>query len=151
MNKKKLTNPTNPTAAQAVYRNRLWIDALEANGKKGRGRMRAKHGGRCCLQVAEDVAISCGLKITRSDASAGTPTSDVSNFFGWPDTNPNLKLPSGEFVCAAGVNDGLGKDHTDLKKYKDKGLSHKQIAECVYNTFVAPKANKFSFTLKKSK
>jgi hypothetical protein len=142
---KKLKNPTNPTPQQVVYRNRLLAEALRKNPKKATGQMR-KGGGRCCLQVAEDVAISCGLDIERSISDDAYPHYEVSAFFGWSDVKDNIfKCPIGDKIESkepAELNDNTWYNG------KAKGLPHSKIAECVENTFVHPKNPKWSFTIK---
>ena len=127
-----MKNLLNPTPAQAKYRNRLWAKALRENKRKARRTMKDLHGGRCCLRVAEDVAIECGVEIKLRKSKL--PSYKVSCFFGWGAFNvPSLNLPDGTIMSAAEINDDLN----------DCGLSHKQIAECVENTFVHPKNQKW--------
>lgn len=135
----KIKNLLKPTKQQIQYRNRLWAEALLENKKKARNAMRNKHGGRCCLQVAEDVAISCGLDIKRSLADDEQPTEDVATFFGWNSTDPDINIPNGEVVTASGLNDNVGE--------RCVGVSHAKIAECVLNTFVHPSKKKWTFKL----
>lgn len=68
----KARNFTNPSRRTIKRRAHLLAKALRENPRKARGQMR-KGGGRCCLQVAEDVAIACGLKIERSSAVESAP------------------------------------------------------------------------------
>jgi hypothetical protein len=139
------TNLLNPTPAQVKHRNRLWADALLNNKRKARGAM-YNDGGRCCLAVAQDVAVACGLDIDKkSDDSF--PSYSVREFFGWPSVNPNLKViidGNDHDIEASTLNDALDVVVRN-DKFNDKGLSHKQIAECVLNTFVHPSKIKQSF------
>ncbi len=131
---KKLKNPLNPTEQQRIYRNGLWAKALEANKRKARESMRDGHGGRCCLQVAEDVAIECGLDIKRSDYSAEYPSHEVGLFFGWYNTkgyttnNPRLSYEE-DSISASELNDN------EYHNGKSKGLPHKEIAKIVRKNF----------------
>lgn len=147
--KKKKNSLLEPTPAQVKVRNRMWAEALIENKRKARDGMYNKNGGRCCLAVAQDVAISCGLEIEDKDAGDGFPVSEVADFFGWGTTNPHLELPHGRTLCASEINDGDSDLDEKLPKgtkcdiqfgtkaYK-KGLSHKEISLCVLNTFVRP-------------
>lgn len=143
--KRKIKNLLNPTPAQIKYRNRLWADALMKNKRKANGWMCDSKGGRCCLKVAEDVAIACGVKVDRFDSY--TPHDNVSDFFGWKENNPHLELPNGETEEAAGINDGVMSKHTTNKNILKHGVTHKKIAECVMNTFVHPSKKKWTFKL----
>lgn len=118
----------NPTKEERIARNKAWAKALKENPKKAKGRLRCSDGGRCCLGVAEDVAIRLGLKVEKSFPSAGIPSWKVCEFFGWEDdVHPDLVVNElGYKLSAIQVNDGLD-------------LSHKKIAECVLNTFVRKK------------
>lgn len=147
MSKKK--NLLNPTPAQVVYRNRLWAQALLANhDKKGKniGSM-YKDGQRCCLAVAQDVAYKCGLPNYKG-FDCHHPHEDVSRFFGWLKTAPMLDVQRQNKTikaeCAIDLNDGFISEN---KKYREQGLSHRQIAECVMNTYVHPSKPKFSFSV----
>jgi hypothetical protein len=151
--KNKTADLLNPTPAQVKYRNRLWADALLQNKRKARGLM-YNDGGRCCLAVAQDVAVSCGVNLDKkSDDSF--PHFHVQKFFGWASVNPFLKVVMNgkdKVMAASTLNDGL-LDETDKDvvvrndKLNAKGLSHKQIAECVLNTFVHPSKAKQSFKI----
>lgn len=152
----KLEKLLKPTPQQIKHRNRLWAEALMANKRKNRECMRSEDGrGRCCLAVAEDVAIACGLPSEyRRNNDQGTPREEVAEFFGWRHQNPTFTLPGNHVGSAASVNDGLEEDgfsEEELEKFSkknlEKGLSHKQIAECVLNTFVHPSKKKWSFKL----
>lgn len=118
-----------PTPAQIKYRNRKWAEALEKNENKATDQMRDNDGGRCCLQVAEDVAIAMGLDVPRSKSYASSPSYKVKRFFGWEATNPALIIESREvpdgIASASSLNDGSFT----------REFSHKEIAECVLNTF----------------
>lgn len=144
---KNKTDLYNPTRAQIKYRNRLWANALLANKKKARTEMYDEHGGRCCLAVAQDVAISCGVENIDKKVNTQYPHMSVASFFGWDSNVPDLKYKDVDgFECteeAAQLNDGIL--NTMDVKFKDKGLSHKQIAECVLNTFVRPANPKYTF------
>lgn len=120
---KKLKNPLNPTPRQIILRHKAWAKALQENPKKAKGTLRCGDG-RCCLGVAEDVAIELGLDIEKSHGGHALPSVGVSQFFGWGDRNPNLVSDnSGKLISAAYINDALD-------------LPHIEIAECVLNTFV---------------
>lgn len=146
------TTLLNPTPAQVKHRNRLWVEALLKNKRKARGEMYNQDGGRCCLAVAQDVAISCGLDIGYKKNSDSFPHNNVADFFGWGNTNPWLKVVINDKIIdhqASSLNDGGDWDGMDISNQKiaDKGLSHKQISECVMNTFVHPSKPKQSFKL----
>ena len=151
------TNLLNPTPAQVKHRNRLWVNALLENKRKARKKMYDKDGGRCCLAVAQDVAIACGLDIERNAGCGDFPHNSVRFFFGWGNNNPRLTVvvnDAHKVMAASTLNDGLGDLDSDVavldKKLMIKGLSHKQIAECVLNTFVRPSKPKQSFKIKAS-
>ena len=155
---KNKTDLLNPTPAQVKHRNRLWVDALLKNKRKARGEMYNHNRGRCCLAVAQDVAYSCGLDIERKAGDGSFPDDSVCEFFGWGANNPRLTVVMNgvhKVMPASTLNDGLG-DETDSDlvvhdaKLNSKGLSHKQIAECVLNTFVRPTKIKQSFKIKAS-
>jgi len=140
---KKIKNLLNPTKAQIKYRNRLWATALRKNKKKARGRM-CEAGGRCCLAVAQDVAIAHGVEVDDEyDECEYIPFESVGDFFGWETNIPNFKLPDGTVEESAYVNDS-----NIYNANGSKGMSHKRIAECVENTFVHPKTPKWTFKLK---
>ena len=149
MKKKDLLNPT---PAQVKHRNRLWAEALLKNKRKARGEMYGDKGGRCCLAVAQDVAISCGVEV--DGVYDSLPADDVVEFFGWDSDNPMLTVVvDGETKrnVASAMNDGTPSiDFTLIKdkKFKEKGLSHKQISELVMNTFVHPNKVKQSFKIR---
>ena len=109
-------------------------------------------GGRCCLAVAQDVAISCGVEV--DGVYDSLPADDVVEFFGWDSDNPMLTVVvDGETKrnVASAMNDGTPSiDFTLIndKKIKEKGLSHKQISELVMNTFVHPNKVKQSFKIR---
>jgi hypothetical protein len=148
MKKKDLLNPT---PAQVKSRNRLWAEALLKNKRKARGEMYGDKGGRCCLAVAQDVAISCGLEVDRVYDSL--PADAVGMFFGWDSDNPSLTVVvdgETERNVASALNDGaayVGSVAIKDKKIREKGLSHKQISEIVMNTFVHPSKVKQSFKI----
>lgn len=154
---KNKTNLLNPTPAQIKHRNRLWVNALLENKRKARKEMHDKEGGRCCLAVAQDVAIACGALDSYLRKDNGTfPHSNVQLFFGWRSIDPilNLKI-NGKIVEeeASILNDGHSEfAECEIKdpKMNKKGLSHKQIAECVLNTYVRPSKFKQSFKIKAS-
>jgi hypothetical protein len=149
MKKKDLLNPT---PAQIKHRNRLWAEALLKNKRKARGEMYGDKGGRCCLAVAQDVAISCGVEVVGVYESL--PADTVCMFFGWDSDNPSLTaVVNGEETkrnAASALNDGaayVGSVTIKDKKIVEKGLSHKQISELVMNTFVHPNKVKQSFKI----
>lgn len=147
MSKKK--NLLNPTPAQVVYRNRLWAQALLANhDKEGKNKSSMYNNGRrCCLAVAQDVAHQCGLPNYKGFHSS-YPHRDVARFFGWLKTAPMLNVQRKDKTIKAesaiDLNDGVISAN---KKYHLHGLSHRQIAECVMNTYVHPSKPKFSFSV----
>jgi hypothetical protein len=152
---KNKTNLLNPTPAQIKHRNRLWVDALMKNKRKARGEMYNHNRGRCCLAVAQDVAYSCGLDIERKAGDGNFPHDSVGEFFGWDTNIPLLTVVMNgkpRAMAASTLNDGLGNE-TDPDvlvhnaKLIHKGLSHKQIAECVLNTYVHPTKIKQSFKI----
>jgi hypothetical protein len=114
--------------------------------------MYGEKGGRCCLAVAQDVAISCGVEV--DGVYDGLPDNDVAEFFGWDSDNPSLTVVvNGEIKrdAASALNDGttsIGSAPIKDKKIKEKGLSHKQISELVMNTFVHPSKVKQSFEIR---
>jgi hypothetical protein len=141
-----------PTPAQIKHRNRLWAEALLKNKRKARGEMYDGKGGRCCLAVAQDVAISCGVEVFGVHDSL--PADDVCAFFGWGSDNPDLTVVvDGETKrnVASALNDGtpsIGSASIKDKKIVEKGLSHKQISELVMNTFVHPNKVTQSFEIR---
>ena len=137
---------THPTPAQIVHRNRQLAKALMENKRKATMQMRDDQSGRCCLQVAEDYAISCGLPVDRSSKDACEPCTDVGDFFGWGCSNPMLITPNGTCYLASTLNDGAEYEWKN-KQWESKGLSHKKVAECFLNTYVTPKRPKWSFKL----
>jgi hypothetical protein len=147
----KKKNLLDPTPAQVKSRNRLWAEALLKNKRKARGGMYDDKGGRCCLAVAQDVAISCGVKVV--GVHDGLPANDVCMFFGWDSDNPFLTAVVNGVTkrgAASALNDGtpsIGSALIKDTKIVEKGLSHKQIAELVMNTFVHPSKVKQSFKI----
>jgi hypothetical protein len=147
----KKKNLLNPTPAQIKSRNRLWAEALLKNKRKARGEMYGDKGGRCCLAVAQDVAISCGVEVDGVHDSL--PANDVCMFFGWDSDNPSLNVVvNGETKrnVASALNDGtkyIGSASIKDTKIVEKGLSHKQISELVMNTFVHPNKVTQSFKI----
>lgn len=155
-----MKNPLNPTKRQKQYRNRLWAEALTNNTRKTRGRMKDTAGGRCCLRVAEDLALKM-LPVTYTEKytrGKQFPGIMVSEFFGWDQYSHNSSIPllvipkkddcskSGYMErTAADVNDN-GFIHLNSNKYK-KGLPHSKIAECVMNTYVHPSRVEWTFEL----
>ena len=143
-----------PTPAQTKHRNRLWAQALVENRKKARGKMKdAKTGGRCCLRVAEDLALQLlPADVTRDyTRNPSLPATMIYDFYGWYNDGkydndsekvPMLELPDGGAEDATTLNDSYAY------KGKDNGLSHAAIAECVLNTFVHPKKQKWSLLKK---
>lgn len=120
MKKKKYKNLLNPTKAQIKHRNELWAKALQENEKKAVGVMYDGEGGRCCLAVAQDVAVSCGLEL-EFGIDSFLPDVNTTKFFGWNDIIPLLDYAKGGHKHASLLNDG--------------GASHKQIAGMVLRTF----------------
>jgi hypothetical protein len=138
----------NPTPSQIKYRNRKWAEALINNKRKARETM-YYNGGRCCLAVAQDVAHELGL-VNYRGSDENFPHKNVSRFFGWGEFMPSLQYKdyNGKiyYAPADALNDGRRNESMNIKIY-DKGISHKQIAECVLNTFVHPKKQSFSFSI----
>lgn len=141
---RKVKNLLNPTPAQVKYRARLWAEALLKNKHKAKGHMKVGEG-RCCLQVAQDVAIACGVNVGVADKYSPVPS--VSYFFGWGTTDPEISLPGDISRPAANVNDGIISTITENKKFLKEGLPHKLIAECVMNTYVHPSKKTWTFKL----
>lgn len=143
--KAKYKNLLSPTVAQVKFRAKLWVEALRKNPRKATGAM-YKNSGRCCLAVAQDVAKECGVSIGSEDENF--PTENVRKFFGWESRTPELFVLRDDGTvdseCSVDLNDGL---NCGKVKYDTKGLSHKQIAECVGNTFIHPSKKKFSFKI----
>lgn len=139
----------NPTPSQIKYRNRKWSEALINNERKARGTMYSHDGGRCCLAVAQDVAHELGLADYRGHCES-YPHEHISEFFGWQSFDPSLqyKKHNGkiDYAPASMLNDGLKNQRRNQKIYNE-GIPHKQIAECVLNTFVHPKKQSFSFLI----
>ena len=121
-----MKNLYNPTPAQIKYRNRLWAEALKKNRKKAKNAM-YRNGGRCCLAVAQNVAIEHGVDVDKRKCG-DVPHEEVARFFGWGSVTPYLLTPTGAIRTASDINDG----------YNGEELSHAKIAECVLNTFVHP-------------
>jgi hypothetical protein len=148
----KKKNLLDPTPAQIKSRNRLWAEALLKNKRKARGEMYGDKGGRCCLAVAQDVAISCGVEVVGVYDSL--PADGVCMFFGWGADNPMLTVVvdgETERSAASALNDGtpsIGSASIKDTKIVEKGLSHKQISELVMNTFVHPSKVKQSFKIR---
>jgi hypothetical protein len=161
----------NPTPSQIKYRNRKWSEALINNERKARGTMYSHDGGRCCLAVAQDVAHELGLPDYRGYCEShpydqdvahelgladyrghceSYPHEHISEFFGWQSFDPSLqyKKHNGkiDYAPASMLNDGLKNQRRNQKIYNE-GIPHKQIAECVLNTFVHPKKQSFSFLI----
>lgn len=132
------------TPARIKERNEAWAKALDINEAKARRLMR-DGDGRCCLAVAEDVAVELGYKGSRGGCIC--PHSDLGAFFGWFGFHglrgrfviPILKRPpargKGENL-ASNLNDGVHlQDAARCARFADDGLTHKEIAECVRHTF----------------
>lgn len=136
----------NPTKAQIKHRNRIWAEALLTHQRKTRSKMYDGKGGRCCLAVAQDIAIEHGVKVDKKE-SLYAPYRLVADFFGWDSIDPQLWVNVNgkrEFINASGINDG--NSSFSSQKNRAKGLTHPQIAECVLNTFVHPKSPKSTFS-----
>jgi hypothetical protein len=140
--KKKIKNALNPTPQQIKVRNKLWADALVKNKKKATGEMYSDNGGRCCLAVAQDVAIACGLEVDK-EYDESYPHPNVGKFFGWDKQLPTLSVPNEKKEEAIELN-----DESRYSFGTSTGMSHKKIAECVLNTFVRPKTKVWTFKLK---
>lgn len=134
---RKFSNISEKTRKQ---RNRMLAEELKKNPKKCRLSLRDEKGGRCCLQVAEDLAIKCGLDIKRSDKDEHLPNKLISDFYGWEkyDHDPRLRIYPKDhpkhteiIETAANLNDGF----SELKNIPKKGFSHKKIAEFFLNTY----------------
>jgi len=141
----KTKNLFDPTPAQVKHRNRLWADALLKNKKKAIGEM-YHDGGRCCLAVAQNVAIKCGVDIPNGYSEEGQmPHKLVAEFFGWSGCNPILLFPKNEDVSRESASDL--NDVAHYSQNGSNGMTHKKIAECVLNTFVHPSKKKWSFKI----
>ncbi len=135
---KKQKDIFNPTPAQVKYRNRKWAEALMTS-VKAKNSLVGKNGeSRCCLGVACDVANEMFPSSIKSasefnDEAKGVPDEKVKNFFGWKSNIPKLKIPN-DLISAVELNDsGIVSDDKTID------VTHKQISECVLNTFVRPK------------
>lgn len=113
-----------PTPEQIKERAKLWADELRKNPRKAIRRMRDDDGGRCCLCVAEDVAISCGLEVEEAEIIDFYPKWQTALFFGWtPESNetgddefnqpPPLKWQELS-VNATALNDDYDLSHTEI-------------------------------------
>lgn len=120
-------NLLNPSLKQIKERAELWAKALEANKRKARKTMKDGHGGRCCLQVAQDVAKSCGV-VMNVDKYSLLPTRETARFFGWENTNPIIASKT-QYKTASDIND------YEVYNKRDTGLPHKEIAKLVRETF----------------
>lgn len=134
-----------PTEGQKKYRNRLWAEALQKNKKKATGSM-YDCGGRCCLAVAQDVAIKNGVTIEKNYSDGEQPHPLVGVFFGWGEKIPRMFFPKEEKLCSTSAIDL--NDESEFSANGSNGMSHKRIAECVLNTFVHPSKKKWSFIVK---
>lgn len=129
----------NPTPAQVKYRNRKWAEAL-MKSRKGTNQL-VDGRKRCCLGVACDVAYKMfpdliDNAISQDKRGFGVPDGKVNDFFGWVDKVPELKVNHIKSIGAVTLNDdGVYSD----EKGVDIPVTHKQISECVLNTFVRPK------------
>lgn len=141
-------NLLNPTPQQVKIRNRMWAEALIKNKKKTTGKMYCD-GGRCCLAVAQNVAIANGVDIPKNYENYGFPHNDVVQFFGWDNENPRLFI-----ATQFGLSSIEASDLNDEKIYSANGslgMSHKKISQCVMNTFVHPSKKKWSFQIEACK
>lgn len=129
---------TPPTKAQKIERAQRWVTALQNNKRKAVEEMKDNKGGRCCLAVAQDVAIKVG-GICLIDPSNLMPEGETIKWFGWGPSTPLLRTPNGATIDASELNDGTNGI---------KPLTHKQIAECVIATFINPD-HRFTFQLEK--
>jgi len=113
-----------PTPQQIRERNEAWARALEANPKKCVGQMRDSQGGRCCLAVAQDVALELGMTWPvngdgyKKPEDWLNPWPETSDFFGWGNVSGASCILQGQ--NAAAWNDGT--------EYIDE-LSHAEIAK----------------------
>ena len=105
-----------PTPQQIRERNEAWARALEANPKKCVGQMRDGQGGRCCLAVAQDVALKMGMDAPMDFELPSTPWDEVADWFGWDSVNPYLETSSGEPMIAAQINDEADLPHAEIAK-----------------------------------
>lgn len=111
---------------------------LEANSKKAIGRMRDTEGGRCCLCVMEDYAISIDPAIRRG--SQYTPSSDLVCFYGLANNISevdnrandielfNFVFENGDY--ASDCNDG--ETNSNVKEH-----THKEIAARIRAEFLS--------------
>lgn len=92
------------TSAQKE-RNKRFIKALRENKVKACETMRGAAGGRCCLAVATDVALSDpeGFKLTPE--TEFNPPEELAEYYGWEARNPTLEVDGVEYP-ASNVNDG---------------------------------------------
>lgn len=99
--------------------------------------MKDGKGGHCCLNVAQECGINLGSKSQKASIKDIIPTTQTKRFFGWDESNALLVVPNGHNkIQAALLNDGSSLGHLPTP--------HKIIAECVMNTFVHPKKQRWS-------
>lgn len=109
-----------------AHRARKLAAALRANKKKAKSAMANKAGGRCCLCVAEDVAVEAGkAKKQRNRCNLNFPAGDTIKYFGWLEDNPYLFVDQGKTkeFSAADLNDSVHE------------IPHRIIAEFFLLTF----------------
>jgi len=113
---------------EQIERNRAFIRDLRANEKKAMGTMRTPDGGRCCMCVAYDTALTLGGEF-KGALTGCLPPADMSEFYGWPRNamgNANPLLDYGKMTeTAANFNDG-----SDCPE-----LTHAEIADAFEATF----------------
>ena len=106
--------------------------ALESNPKKSIGRMRDNLGGRCCLCVMEDYAISIDPDIKKGGSM--TPSLDLEGFYG---LTRSENLHDSVFVFNFDFKDGvLASECNDGTAYV-KEHTHKEIAARIREDFLS--------------
>ena len=102
--------------------------ALEENPKKAKGRMRDEDGGRCCLCVMEDYAMSIDPDIKKGGVL--TPSLDLEGFYG---LKRSENLHGSVFGFNFDFKDGiLASEYNDNKN----NHTHKEIAARIRRDFL---------------
>ncbi len=108
---------------EQIERNRQFLRDLRANPRKAKGKMHDREGGRCCLCVALNTAVSLGLELRDPiEMYTSLPPRNMGAFYGWGVSNPHL-----------GVNRLKAAQHNDGKGTPE--LSHPEIADLFEETF----------------
>lgn len=129
-----------------MERNAELAVALRQNKRKARNQMRC-NGGRCCLQVAEDVAIAGGLDIERSLATDEYPADSVYTYFGWDSAYIRVQVKNIDGTLSYLEYNFADLNDTVTWRGVEKGLPHRVIAEVIENNYVHPEKQNWSFSL----